>query len=124
MHVHRGLFLAPAEQARLWDDVEGGEALLSDAEPALHPRVAVAGLQHSVVGGRRGEVPGMEVGRGVGRAQGCLSSVRGRVVELCVLCDGVERLHGVRKSHCHVFLGGLDPGQAPLKTLLLMLRQT
>ena len=30
----------------------------------------------------------------------------------------------VRKSHCHVFLGGLDPGQAPLKTLLLMLRQT
>ena len=30
----------------------------------------------------------------------------------------------VRKSHCHVFLGGLDPGKAPLKTLLLMLRQT
>ena len=30
----------------------------------------------------------------------------------------------VRKSHCHVFLGGRDPGQAPLKTLLLMLRQT
>ena len=30
----------------------------------------------------------------------------------------------VRKSHCHVFLGGLDPGQAPLKILLLMLRQT
>ena len=30
----------------------------------------------------------------------------------------------VRKSHCHVFLGGLDPGQAPLKTFLLMLRQT
>ena len=22
---------------------------------------------------------------------------------------------GVRKRHCHVFLGGLDPGQAPLK---------
>ena len=31
---------------------------------------------------------------------------------------------GVKKSHCHVFLGGLDPGQAPLKTLLLMLRLT
>ena len=33
---------------------------------------------------------------------------------------------GVRKRHCHVFffLGGLDPGQAPLKTLLLMLRLT
>ena len=30
----------------------------------------------------------------------------------------------VRKSHYNVFLGGLDPGQAPLKTLLLMLRQT
>ena len=30
----------------------------------------------------------------------------------------------VRKSHCHVFLGGLDPGQAPLKTFLLMLRLT
>ena len=30
----------------------------------------------------------------------------------------------VRKSHCYVFLGGLDPGQAPLKTLLLMPRLT
>ena len=30
----------------------------------------------------------------------------------------------VRKSRYHVFLGGLDPGQAALKTLLLMLRQT
>ena len=30
----------------------------------------------------------------------------------------------VRKGHCHAFLGGLDPGQAPLKTLLLMLRLT
>ena len=28
----------------------------------------------------------------------------------------------VRRSHCHVFLGGLDPGQAPLKTLSLMPR--
>ena len=29
----------------------------------------------------------------------------------------------VRKSHCHVFLGGLDPGQAPPpQSLLLMLR--
>ena len=31
---------------------------------------------------------------------------------------------GVRKSHYHVFLGGLDPDQAPLKTFLLMLRLT
>ena len=30
----------------------------------------------------------------------------------------------VRKSHYLVFLGGLDPGQAPFKTLLLMLRLT
>ena len=35
--------------------------------------------------------------------------------------EGADR---ARKSHCHVFLGGLDPGQAPLKTLLLMLRRT
>ena len=28
----------------------------------------------------------------------------------------------VEKSHCQVFLGGLDPGQAPFETLLLMLR--
>ena len=54
-----------------------------------------------------------------------------------VTCPGVPKPQGglyacvlvaprnlVRKSHCHVFLGGLDPGQAPLKTLLLMLRQT
>ena len=32
--------------------------------------------------------------------------------------------HRVKKSHCHVFLGWLDPGRAPLETLLLMLRQT
>ena len=38
-------------------------------------------------------------------------------VFLCLLWE-------VRKSHCDVFLGGLDPGQAPLETLLLMLRQT
>ena len=31
---------------------------------------------------------------------------------------------GVRKSHCLVLLGGLDPGQAPFKTLLLMLGLT
>ena len=36
----------------------------------------------------------------------------------------VSRVTEVRKRHCHVFLGGPDPGQAPLKTLLLMLRLT
>ena len=43
---------------------------------------------------------------------------------LGVLRVVVLRGRRVRKSHCLVFLGGLDPGQAPLKTLLLMLRQT
>ena len=30
----------------------------------------------------------------------------------------------VGKNHCLVFLGGLDPGQAPFKTQLLMLGLT
>ena len=42
-----------------------------------------------------------------------------------VVGEGVAVEAGrVRKSHCLVFLGGLDPGQAPLKTLLLMLGLT
>ena len=28
-------------------------------------------------------------------------------------------MHLVRKRHCHIFLGGLVPGQAPLKTLFV-----
>ena len=56
--------------------------------------VAVRGLVHSAVGGRCGEVPGLDVGRGVGRAQGCVSSVRQLVVELCALCGRADRLHG------------------------------
>ena len=36
MHVHRGLFLASAEEARLQEDGNSGEPLLPDAEPALH----------------------------------------------------------------------------------------
>ena len=71
----RGLSLAPAEEARLWEDGDAGESLFLDAEPALHQCVAVPGAQHSVVGGRRGEVLGVDVGRGVGGAQGCVSSV-------------------------------------------------
>ena len=62
-----------------------------DAEPALHRRVAVSGPQRPVVGGRRGEVPGMDVGCGVGRAQRCVSSVRQRMVPLCLLRDLAER---------------------------------
>ena len=29
--------------------------------------------------------------------------------------ESFAKMTEVRKSHCHVFLGGLDPGQAPLK---------
>ena len=34
-------------------------------------------------------------------------------------CPFLEDLGGVRKSHDHVFLGGLDPRQAPLKSLFV-----
>ena len=36
----------------------------------------------------------MEVGRGVNRAQGCVSPVRQRMIQLCLLRDRAERLHG------------------------------
>ena len=45
----------------------------------------------------------------------------GEVQHTCLLHRCILR---VGESHCHVFLGGLDPGQAPLKTLLLILRLT
>ena len=42
--------------------------------------------------------------------------------------DKLEEMTGdemeSEKGHYHVLLGGLDPGQAPLETLLLMLRLT
>ena len=38
--------------------------------------------------------------------------------------DWLVHRQEVRKSHYHFFLGGLDPGQAPPKSLLLMLRLT
>ena len=77
----------------MWEDGDAGEPLLTDAEPALHRRVAVSGPQHLVVGGRRGEVPGVDVGSAVGRAQRCVSSVRQRMVRLCSLRDLAERAH-------------------------------
>ena len=40
VHVHQGLLRAAAEEARLREDGNAGEPLLSDAEPALHRRVA------------------------------------------------------------------------------------
>ena len=93
VHVHRGLLQAAAQEARLLDDGDAGEPLLTDAEPALHRRVAVLGPQRPAVGGRRGEVPGVDIGRGVGRAQRCVSPVRQRMVRLCPLRDLAERPH-------------------------------
>ena len=72
---------------------DAGEPLLTDAEPALHRRVAVSGPQRPAVGGRRGEVPGVDIGCGVGCAQRCVSSVRQRMVCLRPLRDLAERLH-------------------------------
>ena len=91
VHVHQGLLQAAAEEARLWDDA--GESPLPDAEPALHRRVAVPGPQRPVVGGRRGEVFGVDIGRGVGCGQRCVSSVRLRMVRLCSLRNLAERPH-------------------------------
>ena len=93
VHVHRGLLRAAAEEARLREDGDAGEPLLSDAEPALHRRVAVPGPQRPVVGGRRGEVPGVDIGCGVGHAQRYVSSVRRRIVRLCPLRDHSELSH-------------------------------
>ena len=93
VHVHWGLLRAAAEEARLREDGNAGEPLLSDAEPALHRRVAVPGLQRPVVGGRRSEVLGVDIGCGLGRAQRCVSSVRQRMVRLCPLRDRPDRSH-------------------------------
>ena len=93
VHLHRGLLLTAAEEARLLEDGDAGGPLLPDAEPALHRRVAVPGPQRPVVGGLRGEVPGVDIGCGVGRTQLCVPSVRQRMVRLCPLRDRAERSH-------------------------------
>ena len=77
----------------MWEDGDAGEPLLTDAEPALYRRVAVPHPQRPVVGGRRGEVSGVDIGRGVGRAEWCVSSVCQRMVRLCSLRDLAERPH-------------------------------
>ena len=82
------------EEAWLWEDGDAGEPLLRDAEPALRWRVAVGAPQRLVVGGCRCEVPSVDVGRGAGLAQGCVSSVRQRVAELCPLGYRAKCLHG------------------------------
>ena len=94
VHVHWGLFRAAAEEARPQEDGDAGEPLLPDAEPALNRCVALSGQQRPVVSGRWDEVPSVDVDRGVGRAQGRASPVRQRMVELCLLYDRAERLHG------------------------------
>ena len=93
VHVHRGLLQAAAQEARLWDDGDTGEPLLTDAEPELHRRVAVSGPQRPAVGGRRGEVPGVDIGCGVGRAQRYVSPVRQRMVCLRLLRNLADRPH-------------------------------
>ena len=93
VHVHRGLFLAAAEEARLREDGDAGEPLLPDAEPALHRRVAVPGPQRPVVGGRCSEVPGLDIGCGMSRAQRCVPLARQLMVRLCPLRDRAERSH-------------------------------
>ena len=96
VRVHRGLFPAPAQEAWLWEDGDAEEPLLPDAERALHRRVAVPGPQCPTVGGRRSEVPGMDVGRGVGLAQGCVPSMHRRVAEMRLLGHRAKRPHGGR----------------------------
>ena len=93
VHVHRGLLRAGAWEARLWKGGDAGVPLLTDAEPALHPRVAVSGPERPVVGGRRSKVPGVDRSSGVGRAQRCVPSVRQRMVRLHPLRDLAERPH-------------------------------
>ena len=77
----------------MWDDGDAGEPLLADAEPALQWRVAVSGPQRPAVGGRRGEVPGVDIGCGPGRAERCVSPVRQRMVRLRLLRDLAEHPH-------------------------------
>ena len=91
VHVHRGLHRAAAEEAWLQESGDAGWPLLLDAEPALHRHVAVSGPQRPVVGGRRCEVPGLDVGRALGRAQVCAPPVRQHMAQLCLLRDRAER---------------------------------
>ena len=77
----------------MWEDGDAGEPLLTDAEPALRRHVAVSGPQRPLVGGRHGEVPGVDIGCGMGPAQRCVSSVRQRMVRLRSLRDLAERPH-------------------------------
>ena len=82
--------------------------------------VAVSGPQRPVVGGRRGEVPGVDVGRGVGRAQGCVPPLRQRMAQLCLLRDRAERSHcGGPQVEVAVMTGDYELGVAWSQRLVL-----
>ena len=120
VHVYWGLLRAAAEEARPREDGDDGQPLLPDAKPALHRRVAVPDPQRPVAGGRRGEMPGVDVGPGVGRAQGCVSLVRQRMIQLCLLCDRAERLHcGGPQVEVAVTTGDLELGVAGTRRRIL-----
>ena len=77
----------------MWEDGNAREPHLTDAEPALHRRVAVSGPQCPAVGGPGGEVLGVDIGCGAGGAERCVSSVRQRMVCLRPLRDLAECPH-------------------------------
>ena len=65
------------------------------------------------VGGHRGELRGMDLGRGVGRAQGCVPSVRQCMVQLRLLRDRGERPHcGGPQVEVAVMTGDYELGMA------------
>ena len=66
----------------------------------------------------RGEVPGVDESRGVGRAQGHVSPVRQRVVQLCSLCNRAERLHvGWTQVEVAAMAGDDEPGSVFCRTV-------
>ena len=99
VHVYRRLFPAPAEGAWLGEDEYASELVLPGAEPALHWCVAVPGSQCPVASGHRREVPGMDLGRRVGRARGRVPWMRRCVAELRLAGYRAKRLHGGGPSH-------------------------
>ena len=120
MHVYWGHVRAIAEEAWLREDRDAKEPLLPDAEPALHRGVGVSGPQCPAVGGRRAEVPGVDVGLGMGRAQECVPPVRLRMVQLCPLRDRAEPLHcGGPQVEVAVMAGDYELGVAGTRERVL-----
>ena len=94
VHVQGGLFRAPAEEAWLWENGDAREPLLPGLEPVLHLCVAVPGPQRLMVGGRGCEIPVLDVGRGVGPAQGRVPSIGQRSTKFRLLSHRAKRPHG------------------------------